>query len=240
MKLIISIPVLEGGIKARCHQSLVALYTLLHRANIEFDEQIVENCPYLSVARATLAAMFLKVEDATDQLFVDSDVGFDPEGAMQMLKREEGVVAGIYPLKRLMGGYPVEILTRDGIPLGRDGLVGAKFLPTGFMKLKRGVYSALMNGYPELKFEQSVVEVMGSGITEAYDFFGMGSFGTKFRTEDYAFCQRWRDIGGTCWVYPDINFDHIGSFAFKGNYHEHLLSLPGGAKDPARLEAVNA
>lgn len=239
MKLVISIPVLEGGIKARCHQSLIALYRILNKLGIDYEEHLIENCPYLSVARATLAAMFLKDADATDQLFVDSDVGFDPGAAIKLMEFEEGVVAGIYPLKRMAGGFPVEVLMEDGHPLGRGPLIEARFLPTGFMRIKRGVYDILADRYPELKFEESVVEVMGSGITEAYDFFGMGSFGTKFRTEDYAFCQRWRDLGGTCWVYPDLNFDHVGQFVFKGNYHKYLLQCPGGAEDPLR-EKVEA
>lgn len=233
---------MEGGIKSACHQSLVATYRLLNDAKIPYDEHLVENCPYLSVARATLAAMFLADEEATDHFFIDSDVGFDPSGVVRILERPESIVAGIYPLKRLFPvGYPVELRTEDGTPMGRDGLIEANFLPTGFMRVKREVYGRLIQNYPELKYEENVVEVRGSGVRAAYDLFGMGSFGQKFRTEDYAFCQRWRDIGGTLWVYPNIDFKHVGQHAFKGNLHEYLLRCPGGAEDPARQkETVHA
>lgn len=247
MKVVFAIPALTGEVKVRCHQSLVATYRLLHQSGIEYEEFFVENCPYLPVARATLAAMFMKDAEATDLFFIDSDVGFDPSGVMKILARPEGIVAGIYPLKRdFPHGYPVELKMVDGKPFGfriggpREYLVEANFLPTGFMRVKRIVFEKLAEAYPELKYEHSVVEVMGAGVTEAYDFFGMGAFGRKFRTEDFAFCQRWRDIGGHCWIMPDINFEHIGSKAYKGNLQNFLLRQPGGAQDINRVLAAEA
>lgn len=235
MKVVFCIPALDGSIKARCHQSLVATYRILNDAKIPYEEFFVEHCPYLPVARATLAAMFMADSEATDLFFIDSDVGFEASGVIEILKRPEAIVAGVYPLKRDAGGYPVEVKTIDGIPIGRDGLIEANFLPGGFMRIKRIVFEEMAKAYPELRYDESVVEVKDSGITEAYDFFGMGVYGRKFRTEDYAFCQRWRDMGGQVWVYPNINFDHVGTKTYKGNYHEFLLRQPGGAKDFRRL-----
>mgnify|MGYP001576269686 FL=1 len=242
MKVVFAIPALTGELRCRCHQSLVATYRILNRAGIEYDELFIENCPYLPVARATLVAMFMADKEATDLFFVDSDVAFDPSAVTKILERPEGIVAGVYPLKRdFPHGYPVELKLVDGKPFGvriggpRDYLVEANFLPTGFMRVKRIVFEALAKAYPELKYEQSVVEVMGAGVTEAYDFFGMGAFGRKFRTEDFAFCQRWRDIKGRLWIMPDINFEHIGTKGFKGNLQQFLLRQPGGAKDLSRV-----
>ncbi|KKK90920.1 hypothetical protein LCGC14_2718140, partial [marine sediment metagenome] len=146
-------------------------------------------------------------------------------------------VAGIYPLKRDIGGFPGQMKTKDGIPIGCDGgkLIEYIFLPAGFMRIKRQVFEILAKHYPDLKYEQGVLELDRGAAKEAFDFFGMGSFGRKFRGEDYAFCQRWRDIGGQLWVYPDIDFQHIGRKSYKANYHEHLLALPGGAKSNLKL-----
>jgi predicted O-methyltransferase YrrM len=240
MKLVISIPVLEGGIKADCHRSLANLYRVLNHIGIDYNEHIVEGCPCLSVARDTLTAMFLQDADATDQFFIDSDLGFNPDGFIHILARPEGIVGGTYPLKRDQLGYTAEVMTEDGVPLGRDGLIEAKFLPNGFLRIKRGVYKILAEKYPELRYDENVIEVQGSGVKEAYDFFGMGNFGTKFRTEDYAFCQRWRDIGGTLWLYPDVDFRHIGQKAYAGNYHNCLLHLPGGAATLYNLEKAES
>jgi hypothetical protein len=234
LKVYFAIPALYGAVEVECHHSLSALYRVLKDAGIAFEEITISHCPYLSTARNTLVAMFLSDPDATDLFFIDADVGFDAAGAIKILQREESIVGGIYPLKRMAGGYPVQIREVDGHPMGRDGLVEALLMPGGFLRIKRGVFDILREHYPELGYDDSVVEVRGWDIKEAFDFFGMGSFGRSFKTEDYAFCQRWRDVGGTLWAYPDIEFEHIGKWGFKGNYHEYLLRCPGGAKDPLK------
>jgi hypothetical protein len=232
MKVVFCIPALTGNVRMRCHQSLVATYRILNDAGIPYEEFVIENCPYLPTARNTLVAMFMD-SDGTDLFFIDSDVGFDASGIVRILERPEEIVAGIYPLKRDAVGYPVEVKTIDGIPIGRDGLIEANFLPTGFMRIKRSVFEKLIEAHPELEYADSVVEVLGAKVTKAWDFFHMGIDPKRQRwtTEDYAFCQRWRDIGGQLWVYPDINFQHIGSKAFRGNYHQFLLHQPGGAEE---------
>lgn len=239
MKVTFAIPALDGNIRIETHQSLVATHKVLSKLGIESDEISIANCPYLPVARNTLVSMFLNDVDATDLFFIDADIGFDPVGAVEILKRPEAIVAGIYPLKRLIGGYPVELKTEDNIPVGRDGLIEANFLPTGFMRIKRHVFGKMKEAYPNLAYTDSVVEVRGTDFENGFDYFNMGPDKEKSRytTEDYAFCQRWRDIGGQCWVYPNIDFVHVGSFLFKGNLHKHLLRQPGGAEDPNRVNA---
>lgn len=238
MKVVFGIPVLEGGIKARCHQSLIAAYQLLQLRGIPYDEQIIENCPCISVARNMLAARVMDDVEVTDLQLVDSDVGFPPEAVLALLERPEDIVAGVYPLKRDSGGFPVKIKTQDGIPVGRDGLIEGLLMPTGFMRIKRRVFELMAQAHPELKYEDSVVWVDDEALRSAYDFFGMGIYGRTFRTEDFAFCQRWRDMGGQLWVYPDIDFHHVGQKAWPANYHQHLLRLPGGAKSALALHGA--
>lgn len=210
-----------------CALSLMQAQRMLDLKGIPHDLYTISDC-IITVARNTLVAMFLGNAEATDLFFIDSDVGFDPTAAVKILKRPESIVAGIYPLKRDHGGFPVQIKTEGGIPLGRDGLVEAISVPAGFMRIKRVAFDLLAEAYPELKYEENVLEVDKGAAEKAFDFFGMGVFGRRFRTEDRAFCQRWRDIAGTLWVYPNIDFQHVGIKAYKANYHEYLLGISGG------------
>jgi hypothetical protein len=235
MRVIFAIPAISGALQVECSLSLMMAQRMLDLKGIEHDVDVLSNCACISTARNTLVANFLSDPKATDLFFIDSDVGFDASAVLKVLEREEHIVAGIYPLKRDLLGFPVELETEDGIPVVRDGLIKAKFLPTGFMRIKREVFERLAEKYPELKYEENVVEVDSGAGQEAFDFFGMGAFGRKFRTEDFAFCQRWRDIGGQVWVYPDIDFEHVGRKAYKANYHQYLLQLPGGAKSNLNL-----
>ena len=229
-KVIMAIPSHSGTLNSACVLSLLAAQQLLYMKDIKCEVIILDGCAYLPVARNTLVAMFMKDPDATDLFFIDADVGFDASAVIRLLERLEAIVAGIYPLKKDDMGYPVQIKTRDGVPLGKDfedgknGVIEADFLPTGFMRIKRAVFEKMQERYPDLKYKSNIVNVANSGVEDVYDFFNMGAIGSsKWTTEDFAFCERWRDIGGQLWVVPDIDFTHTGLKAFTGNYHEYLL-----------------
>ncbi len=143
MKVIFAIPAYDGKLEAECHSSLVTTYALLREKGIAYDEFMIKGCPYLPVARNTLVAMFMAT-DATDLFFIDSDIGFDAEGIVKILEYKQGIVAGIYPLKRELGDYPVKIKTKDGVPIGQNGLIEAELLPTGFMRIKRDVFNDMI------------------------------------------------------------------------------------------------
>jgi hypothetical protein len=39
----------------------------------------------------------------------------------------------------------------------------------------------------------------------------------EYLSEDYAFCHRWRAIGGRIWLDTQCRLTHVGSFEFHGN-----------------------
>lgn len=231
MSIAIGIPTIDGNIRSECVLSLMATQGILAKMSIEMDVLIVADCPYLPTARNTLIAMFMRDENATDLLFVDSDVGFDASVVPKLISRPEEIVAGIYPLKRDKVGWPVHMKTEDNIPIGCNGLIEADLLPTGFMRIKRTVFEKMMITYPHLQYQDSVCETLGDGtLQQAWDFFHMGIDAERQRwtSEDFAFCQRWTSMGGRLWIEPNITFSHIGRKAFTGNLHEFLMCQSGG------------
>jgi hypothetical protein len=44
-------------------------------------------------------------------------------------------------------------------------------------------------------------------------------------SEDYVFCNRWTETGGSIWVDPSIVLGHVGSYNYKGSIME--LMTPG-------------
>ncbi len=236
MKVIFGIPTYDGTIESKCMVSLVKTLHILWEKGIESDVFIISNCTYLPVARNTLVSMFMET-DATDLFFLDADVVFESEGVIKILEFPEEIVAGIYPLKRDMLSFPVQIKTKDGVPIGKvlegkdEFLIEADYLPTGFMRIKRTVIEQMQSAYPELHYNGSFVEISEAAQKNGYDLFNMGVpvDGKKWTTEDYAFCERWRKIGGKLWVYPNLNFEHIGKKSFKGNYQDYLPKSGGGS-----------
>jgi hypothetical protein len=242
MKVIFAIPTITGAVRAETMISLIETCQYLWAKGIEVDIHTLADCPDIEVARNTLAAMFRADHEATDHFWIDYDVSFPPEAVIALLERPEDVIAGAYRVKvDDQESYSVVPKVKDGIPIGKiigeqKALIAADFLATGFLRVKRHVYDKLAEAYPELRYEENVIKTVNRPISEAYDFFAKTISKTRkrFTTEDYSFCQRWRDIGGELWIYPDIKFDHIGKKAYGGNYHEFLIRQPGGSEDPAR------
>jgi hypothetical protein len=229
-----AVPTITGDIRCEMAKNLIEAVLACHAVGIETDLLILANCPVLPVARNTLVAMFMDDKDATDLFFLDYDVGFDPIAVVKVLQRPEEIIAGAYRVKvDDRTEFSVVPKLKDGAIAGKViseepplAVIEADFLATGFMRIKREVFERMAEAYPNLKYNESVIKTLNRKIEEAYDFFGMGIDDTRGRytTEDYMFCKRWRDIGGQLWIYPDINFDHIGRKAYSGNFHEFLLT----------------
>jgi SAM-dependent methyltransferase len=233
-KVCFAIPTITGDVRAETMIAMTEAIILCRELGIETDLILLANCPVLPVARNTLVAMFLSDPQATDLFFVDADVKFNAEAVIKLLRRPEEIVAGAYRVKLDdRTTWAVEIQHQDGVPKGKvdgeEALIKGDFLATGFMRIKRGVFEKMYAAYPDLRYEENVIKAEHRKISEAYDLFGMGvdKERKRYTTEDFYFCKRWRDIGGELWVYPDIDFDHIGKKAYSGNYHEYLLTLPG-------------
>ncbi len=240
MKVVFAVPALTGTLNVECALSLMQAQRILDLKGIPHELFTLSRATCISMARNSLAAMFMADPEASDLFFIDSDLGFDSISVLKLLERPEHIVAGIYPMKRDEGGFPVKIKTKEGVPVGQGGLIEAELLPGGFMRIKREVFNYLAQAHPELKYDDNVLEVDTGVAKQAYDFFGMGVYSKQFRSEDYAFCQRWRDLGGQLWVYPDIDFQHVGSKSYCANYHQYLLQLPGGRNSELNLEKARA
>jgi hypothetical protein len=231
-KVAFAIPTITGDIRCETMISLVEAIILCRELGIETDFLILANCPVLPVARNTLVAMFMADPEATDLFFIDYDVKFNAEAVIHLLRRPEEIVAGAYRVKvddkeefsavpKLKDGHVVGKVISKEPPMA---IIEAEFLATGFMRIKRGVFDLMARAYPELRYQESVIKTMNRKIEEAWDFFGMGvdAVRGRYTTEDYMFCKRWRDIDGQLWIYPDVDFDHIGKKAYSGNFHEFL------------------
>lgn len=50
----------------------------------------------------------------------------------------------------------------------------------------------------------------------------------RYLSEDYAFCRRWRDLGGKVFVDTQSKLAHHGTFTYRGDFGAAF------AQDPAR------
>lgn len=195
-------------------------------------------------ARSTLAGAFLDNPAATHLLFVDADIGFEPEQVDRLLAADKDFTGALYPLKavdwarlpeRFVAGEP---LAQAGLnyvgtfcpPEERreeGGFATATYAGGGFQLLRRGVLERMIAAYPETRFTSLLGLSRGDAPpSRLYALFDclIDPASGAYLSEDYAFCKRWRDLGGEIWLDTASRLTHVGSCDFAGN---HAPRWPG-------------
>ena len=196
--------------------------------------------------RNKIVLEFLKNEQYTHLFFIDSDIEFTPQSVCRLLLADRDVVAGVYPMKDFnwpKQGLPagmtrdqweVEYTTYPFNPIGRgrekvsgfadeDNFVEVAEAPTGFMCIKRSVFTGLMQAYPKLRYTPDGPPGHPDAHLHWRFFDCMVDHETdRYLSEDFAFCRLWRDIGGKVFVDVDCKLGHLGQHLFRGNLAESL------------------
>lgn len=216
--VVIAIPAYTGTIHLGTMRSLMADFMALtarsDKAEI-FDESgnaMIADC------RAVIVAKFLESE-ATDLIFVDSDVIWERGALLRLVDHPVDFVAGIYPHRKDPLSFPISWLQgREDLHV-ESGLIEVEGVPAGFMRLSRAMLEKMADHYPDTIFAtESTKAGTAWGLFDTYHI-GKMKFG-----EDYAFCRRWRDIGGKVWVDPEIRMGHVGYKTFEGHIGNWLKS----------------
>lgn len=222
----IAIPTYNGIVTSLTMKSVIYDMFPMVMAGIKvkvFDE--VGHADIYSL-RAQIVANFLADEDKpTDLVMVDNDVGWPAGGLHRLLDHPVDLVAGAYPKRE----FPLQFMFRSARDLGPDGhqvlnesadangLVEVWGMPGGFMRCTREMLEKMWNHYgPELGIYDPMVP--GDCTVRMFDPLRWTDEEGRQRqlSEDYAFCQRWRDIGGKVHMDPSIPMAHIGTHAFQG------------------------
>jgi hypothetical protein len=172
-------------------------------------------------SRAFLAMRFME-SDCTHMLMIDSDLDFDPEAPIKLIKSGHLLCGGAYPKK-------VQDLscqfTSDPIGPSVNGFRKTNYLGGGLLMAHRQVLVKIKHKFPELTARDK------NGV-EFTSYFQNGIIDGFYRSEDSAFCYRWTLCGGTVWVIEDCRFVHFGSFGWGGNLKDQI------AKQEQRADAA--
>ncbi len=222
-KVVLCVPTMTRPYKVTC-DSIAASVPLLDEAGIDHFMVTEVGCPYISAARATMLRKALDIK-ADIIVFIDHDLSWEPKDLLKLIQTEGDVVAGTYRFKtdevRYMG---VLDDNQDGSQKVRhDGAIKATLIPAGFLKITKEAVSKFMKAYPHLAY--------GEVYSPSIDLFNHGAHKGFWYGEDYSFSRNWIDAGGDIWLVPDLNVNHhTTEKEYKGNFHEFLLSQPGGSK----------
>lgn len=221
----VALPCYSGSLAVLTYKSLMHDTFRLALAGVQtriFDELGHAD---IYLLRAQLLANFLADPHATDMVMIDSDVGWEPLGLQKLLSHDVDLVAGAYPKRQ----EPLQFMFRsdreDGKNLYGDpatGLIEVHGMPGGFMRIRRAAAEKMVAHYQDLKAWCNTSP--GGEVTRLFDpyWFKGPSGENRVLAEDYAFCQRWRDIGGKVWMDASISMAHIGTKAYMGKLGEFV------------------
>lgn len=230
----IATPCFGGLVSQHYMQSVISLVQLAGQAGFDAMLALLGHDSLITRSRNTLVTQFLSTP-ATHMLFIDADICFDPQQVHDMLAFDEEFVAGIYPLKvidwsaaamkRLTGGETFQsapLLYVGTLCVGHEFERRGRFATGiycggGFMMLKRQVIEKMIAAYPESRYT-SVHAYSNAKGGESHALFecAIDPETRAYISEDFGFCQRWRDIGGKIWLDTEGKLTHIGAYNFVG------------------------
>jgi len=247
-------PCHSGSVTCSYANSVIQLTAEMVRRNMNSGFDIAFGGSLVTRARNEALVRFFVETSFTHVFWIDSDVGFQAESVFRLLLADRDVVAGAYPLK---GFHPITLETaarlapqdrnaahlrfpvNGGLPDGtmiplvvdEEGFLEVTEAPTGFMAIKRGVLDRMRQSYPELRYTPDGPPDPDRA-RHCFRFFDsmIEPETNRFLSEDYAFCRRWRDIGGKVHVDVTAKLSHVSnSFVFQGDFATTLKVAPYNA-----------
>ena len=104
-----------------------------------------------------------------------------------------------------------------------QNLAEVRHLATGFMMIKRKTIERMMEAFPSTKYIDDVSFLDPAENEFAYALFDCGVEDGHYLSEDWLFCNRWRNLGGKVFVNVGINLTHSGIEDFKGGFMTSFL-----------------
>lgn len=225
----------------QCYISFVAGVLELQRAcaarSVGLHVDLGGGDALITRARAVMAAKFL-ASDATHLLFIDADIGFTADQVFRLIEADRDLIGGVYPLKRVdwdkarqaaldglkdiqaaSVGYVVRFIPSEthSVELDDDGFGPVAYVGTGIMLVKRHVMQTVVDAHPEKVVRMRDMAGGGPGqVTMIFDTLVEPETG-ELLSEDYAFCRRWRDLGGQIFADFHSRFTHSGHTTYSGS-----------------------
>ena len=238
--LFVSTPCYGGLCLQAYAESMLRLQRVCAMNGIQMMLDTTENESLVHRARNLAVARFYQKTEATHFLFIDADIHFDPDSVIRLIKAGHDVAVACYPKKCVMwdqaeahvkSGESGKDLARVASSLVmnfkyantpvKDGFAEVLDGPTGFMLIKRDVFTKMHERYPELK---CVNDHQNRDLEEYIAVFDcmIDPDTRRYLSEDYAFCRRWQQMGGK--IYADVmtTLGHVGNIRFFGKLEERL------------------
>jgi hypothetical protein len=155
------------------------------------------------VARNVLANEFIQRKEFDTLIWIDSDIGFSRADLQNLIDSDEAIVSGLYtdkcqPPMPFCRGEDGQTVPLHEIP--SQGMIKARFVPGGFLKVERSAYQAIIDA--------KICPVYGGG--KFHHFYNGRIAFDNLLSEDYSFCEVARDAGIQPWINCGVRLSHDG------------------------------
>jgi hypothetical protein len=246
VNLVVATPCFGGQISVLYAASLFKLQKLVRSySGFNFKVLFKDGDALITRARAGLISQFLDDPSATHLLFVDADIGFEPEQILRLIECGADMCAAIYPIKRIDWDkvrttiqadrpnpaaaalkYVFEVEDPNAVTeIG--GFVKVRYAGTGFLMIRRQALERMCTHYPQLKYKRDHSIDAATASDNRFALFEcmIAEDGT-YLSEDFAFCKRWTEMGGEIWADRKSKLTHIGPMAFCGDLSSQFAAAP--------------
>ncbi len=218
--------------------SILSLQQACRANGTDFTCMLGSSDALITRARADMVTAFLDHPRGTHLLFVDADIGFEAEQVFRLMSFGKEVVAGVYPAKAFdwdkirralaenrrnpqAAGLNYVVGVEDPARVQEQGgFIKVRHVGNGFLMIRRSALERLCAAHPELKYERvHARNDVRQGSPNRYALFEtmIDKDTGEYLSEDYAFCRRWRDLGGEIWADLKSRLTHVGSMRFVGD-----------------------
>ena len=218
-RLHICVPCYGGMLTESFFISMLKFMAAANKLGLNFTVDTMVNESLIPRGRDSLVAKFLAFEPkSTHLMFIDADIGFEPEEIIKLLLADKDVCGGLYPKKALPIQYVVNKIPNSEKDPNNPNMVEVANLGTGFMMIKRETIEKIIMARPDLHYADAI------GLDPKYDPYKYAIFNIEIDentrellSEDYYFCKLWRNMGGKIWADLSIRLDHTGYYKFSGD-----------------------
>ena len=207
----ICMPCYGGMLTESTFTSFIKWASTARQLGINWTVETLSNESLISRGRNTLTAKFLSNKESTHLMFIDSDIGWEAWHLLVLLNRDVDVIGGLYPMKSMPVKWCVNGF--EGAETGPDHLQEVTKTGTGFLLIKREVFEKL-NAHPAVRPFVNDIGLPSELNPYMKTYFDTAVREGRYYSEDWTFCENWRDLGGKVWVDKRVLLKHTGTYVF--------------------------
>jgi hypothetical protein len=238
-KIFVFVPAFGGTIQATTFLTTHALQQHLLSKNIQMGISTLSFPDIAELRGMAMTVWYDTMKDSSHMLFVDADMGFQPDLVSDMLLFDEPLVGTLYPQRRMPLSWAGSG-TGDRVTERRGNFMEVEGVGMGCTLIRRDVVAKMIEKYPDLIDTRLALHPAGEtlraqGTNRLFRFWEKMDIADRgLVSEDLSFCIRWRECGGRVWAGIGYRMSHVGAFDFAGRYLDVIEAQQAHAEEAAR------